>query len=106
MTQRAYQLTFLSAVFGPLLLASAACFVTPESEGYYYEYDSSGACQNGEVGCACTPGGLCDEGLRCETMLNTCVVKGDCAIGARGCECTEAGTCDPGNVCKEELCVN
>jgi len=88
-----------------MLLSPLACFLTSEGEAYDYSVPGSD-CHDGDVGCSCTLGGNCDEGLRCESMLNTCVVKGDCAVGRRGCECTEGGTCDTGSTCKEGLCVS
>lgn len=100
------KLTFLCAVFGPLLLATGACFLTTGSDEYDEYGTGGGGCQVGAPGCPCTGSGACDDGLTCVAMLNTCVVDNDCT-GAPGCNCTPQGeACDPGFICKEGYCVS
>lgn len=99
-------LTFLTAVFAPLLFSG--CFLTTEGESYdgpYYYVEDDCHGEVGDPGCPCTRDGFCNNGLACEPMLNYCYVPA-CDIGARGCDCTPAGTCDDGNICKEGKCVS
>ncbi|MFO0634611.1 MAG: hypothetical protein U0168_17345 [Nannocystaceae bacterium] len=66
--------------------------------------DTTAGCTPGAEGCACTPGGSCDAGLSCLSMI--CVDAGmNCPVGTEGCDCTEGGTCDPGLACVSQTCV-
>jgi hypothetical protein len=58
-------------------------------------------CLVGSVGCECTLGGTCDDGLTCERGF--CVAL--CNVGAEGCPCTAGGACDSGLACEVGTCV-
>ena len=40
--------------------------------------DGGGSCAIGALGCACTAGGGCDQGLTCNAAMGRCEVIGDC----------------------------
>lgn len=108
---RTSKLTFICAVFGPLLFASGACFLSTEEDPYsetssFETGGGAGSCGVGQPGCACTQSGVCDKGLECVDMLNICVVPTGCDVGSAGCECTAGDACDPGLLCKEGICVS
>jgi hypothetical protein len=63
---------------------------------------TTSSCIPGQVGCPCTEGGSCDDGLMCISEI--CVSMG-CPVGSDGCPCTPGGGCDPELVCMSELCV-
>ncbi|MBX7078676.1 MAG: hypothetical protein K1X88_05765 [Nannocystaceae bacterium] len=66
--------------------------------------DTTAGCTIGTEGCACTPGGACDDGLSCLSML--CVDAGNqCTAGTEGCPCIGGLTCMSPLVCLSDTCV-
>ncbi len=102
---RSSVLTLLFAIAAPVSLGSMACFLSTEGDGYDYEsYGTSGDCQTGWEGCACTSGGSCNPGLQCDNNQNICFLD-TCPVGNEGCECTPGGACNPDLICLSDVCV-
>ena len=98
-------LTFIFAFAAPVSLASMACFLSTEGDGYDYDsYGTGGGCEVGTEGCPCTSGGNCNPGYYCAPNENICLLD-TCPVGSEGCACTGMGACDPGLVCLSDFCV-
>lgn len=102
---RSSVLTLFFALAAPLSIGSGACFLSTDDGGYDYDsYGTSGQCETGWEGCACTSGGSCNPGLQCDNNQNVCFLD-TCPVGNEGCACTPGGACNPTLLCLSEVCV-
>lgn len=97
---RSNVLTLILGLAAPVAFACVIDEVDDSVQG-----GTSGSCEVGHEGCACTSGGSCNPGFECNQNQNICFLD-TCPVGTETCDCTPKGGCDPDLQCASDICVD